>query len=513
MHLGSVRRPTRQTSALARVSCHKNLRVHCGGDGLHRRGLGLSALDEIPPVSRRGATQHRSRATPSVESEWDGPVPRRGDEVTMERTIVPTRQAGAAPSPSRRGRRSPGVLDPRDNSLNLIRLALAGTVLFSHAFPLSGRPEPSWAGAHLGTWAVVGFFVLSGYLVTGSRMRSDGARFLASRLARIFPGYLVSLVVVAFLFAPVAYLVENRSLEGFLTTANTPLNFLLGNAFLRVQDYSVAGTLATAPAPYSWNGSLWSLYFEFLCYVVIGVAALCPVVRRRRWPVALMFVVSVVVHVQAATVSSYLSGNWEIAKLLELLPYFLGGALVFVCRESCPLRWQAAVPALAVSLVVISWQPVWGSQAVAPLIAYTLLWLGSVMPSPQVLKIHDLSYGVYIYAFPVTQLLVLFGVDRYGLPVLLLGVVVGTSVLAVLSWLLVERPAKDLLSGRRAARRAERSALAAAFAPVTQPLPERRPAVQPSLPDRAAPTPTPSAVPAARAPRYASEPAARRLAV
>ena len=93
----------------------------------------------------------------------------------------------------------------RDNSLNLVRLVLAALVLVSHAYAITGHtPEPEWHDTTLGTWAVYGFFALSGFLITGSRMTSDMGAYLIRRIARIYPGYLVCLVVTVVVFAPIA---------------------------------------------------------------------------------------------------------------------------------------------------------------------------------------------------------------------------------------------------------------------------------------------------------------------
>ena len=58
----------------------------------------------------------------------------------------------------------------------------------------------------------------------------------------------------------------------------------------------------------------------------------------------------------------------------------------------------------------------------------------------------DLSYGTYIYAFPVTQLLVLAGAARFGPIGLALSAGVATLVIAAASWFLIERPAIALKS-------------------------------------------------------------------
>jgi peptidoglycan/LPS O-acetylase OafA/YrhL len=259
------------------------------------------------------------------------------------------------------------------------------------------------------------------------------------------PGYVVALIVVALVFAPIAYVVEHGRLAGFFSMPNTPLSYVYGNLFLHIADYSVAGTLADVPYPKAWNGSLWSLYFEFLCYIVVGVVAIVPIVRTKAWPLIGLFAASVLIHAQVPFVSRYLGGN-DFTLLMKLLPYFLGGAVVFVLKEKIPLRWYGALPALAVALMIVAWQPVWGGQVSAPLFTYVILWVASVLPSPRLVKVHDLSYGVYIYAFPVTQLLVLFGAHKYGLALFNVEIAFATLVLAALSWFLIERPSRDMVA-------------------------------------------------------------------
>lgn len=331
-------------------------------------------------------------------------------------------------------------LDSRNNSLNLIRLVLAWSVLVSHGMILAGVGDGLvWQGENLGGWAVIGFFGISGFLITGSRMRTDGGRYLINRVVRIFPGYILSLIVVAFVFAPTAYFVEKGSLEGFLSTPNTPANYVFSNLFLRVFDYSVAGTLASVPYPSVWNGSLWSLYFEFWCYIIIGVFLSWKYVRTRVWPVALLFVLSVLAQAKIDMLSGYLGGNTDFVLLVKMIPFFLGGSLMYFVRSKIPLRWDLALLTLLVSIAVIFWIPGFGKQLAAPLLAYLVLWVGALVPSPGVVRVHDISYGTYIFAFPITQLLVLLGAAHFGFWWLITLASGATLVAATLSWLFVER--------------------------------------------------------------------------
>ncbi len=92
-----------------------------------------------------------------------------------------------------------------------------------------------------------------------------------------------------------------------------------------------------------------------------------------------------------------------------------------------------------------------GPQIAAPLLTYFVLWLGAVLPCPDLVRRHDVSYGVYIYAFPVQQLFAVAGLATVlALPVFDLLALIAVVPLAAASWLLIERPVMQ--RARRATR-------------------------------------------------------------
>lgn len=341
------------------------------------------------------------------------------------------------------GRTILAAFDPRRNSLNLVRLVLALMVLLAHSYTLSGNGfGPLFNGDHLGTWAVYGFFCLSGYLITGSRLRTRFVDFLSHRIARIFPGFLVSLVVVVAGFAPIAYVRQHGSIDGYLTTPATPLHHVVANMGLSMHEWSVAGTLTANPYPHVWNGSLWSLYYEFLCYLAVGALLSFAVMRRHAWLLVPTFLLTVLVVGNADTVvDGYFGGNRDVALLVDVLPFFMGGAAVYALRGVIPLtRWSALVSAVGLALLV-SADGTWGPALAAPFITVLLMWLGKVLPCPELLRRHDISYGCYIYAFPSQQLVAALGGAAWGTYVHAALALPITVALATASWLLVERRA------------------------------------------------------------------------
>lgn len=364
---------------------------------------------------------------------------------------------------ARLGRWRGRQLDPRRNSLNLVRLGLAAAVLFAHGYYLAGAGVgPHVDGENLGGWAVFGFFAVSGYLITASRWSNSLGTYLVHRIARIFPAFLVCLLVMVVAMAPIGYVAVHGTLSGYLTAGPTPPGaFVFGNAMLRISAYDIAGTPADVPYPGAWNGSLWTLYYEFLCYLIIGFLATFGFVRRSWVWVALAWVASVAAHALWTPVTSLLlGGSTDAQLLLKLLPLFLGGAVVQLVRHHLPLHWAGAAVSAAAVVGSVLLLDGWGPQLTAPFLAYLLLWVGSVLPCPELVRRHDISYGVYIYAFPVQQLLVLTGIHEVNLLLYDLVALAATVPLAVASWLLVERPV--MRRARRTHGRAARTPVPAA---------------------------------------------------
>ncbi|MBD7957224.1 acyltransferase [Microbacterium sp. Sa4CUA7] len=329
----------------------------------------------------------------------------------------------------------------RANSLNMFRLILAALVLVAHSYYIAGAGEgPHLHGENLGGWAVAGFFVLSGFLITRSRLRTTAASYLLHRIARIFPAFLVCLVATAFVFAPLAALIEHGTLAGFLTTPVTPLQYVWANLTLYIDTYTIGATLQSVPYPGAWNGSLWTLFYEFCCYMIVWLLGGLALFRRNAALAGVVYVLSLIMWI-AIPAADRLGLDGSFVLLAKLAPFFLGGAFVYFIVERSGISAVLGVASLVLATLLIVGVPHWGGQAAAPLLAYGLLWLSAVVPQPGVIARDDVSYGFYIYAWPVQQLLVLVGVATWGLGLYMLAAALVTLILAWLSWVLVERRA------------------------------------------------------------------------
>ncbi|MEU0056416.1 acyltransferase [Streptomyces sp. NPDC006334] len=365
----------------------------------------------------------------------------------------------------------------RDNSFGFLRLALATAVIVSHARALGyGGKEYAVAfsrgQATLGNLAVYGFFVLSGFLVARSGLRLSVGRFLWHRALRILPGFWVCITLTALFLAPSLHWYIHGTFAG-MGGPDGPFGYLQDNWAVATRRYDISGlmvherALGVVHAP-AFNGSLWTLRHETLCYLGVAVLAVTGVLSRARRVVVLITALLAWLVVRQAITDPFWAGAVE-ARFFRImyLPLvggvtpgwvsYLGfafclGMLVELYKERVPVSAPLALAAGAV--VLGSLRHGYFYVVGLPAYAYVLLWLALRLPGAfrRIGARDDYSYGIYIYGFPVQQTLAVLGYSRFGMPLYLLLSLSFALILAVASWHLVERPAlrlKDL--GKRPA--------------------------------------------------------------
>lgn len=355
-----------------------------------------------------------------------------------------------------RGTTLEDVAGGRDNNLNLIRAVAALAVLVSHANPISGTPvEPleEVLGISLGTAAVYVFFGISGFLIARSydRSRSVG-RWVKARSLRIFPGLAVVLALTVLVLGP---MVTTLPLAEYSTSSDAVM-YIPRNLTLISMQYELPGVLQDNPRGGAINGSLWTLFYEIACYVGVLVIATIGLLHRRGWFVAS---VCAFVAVFLVVVSREPDVPYRVDRMAHLALPFVIGVVLYVFQASVRLSW--AIGALAAAVAVALHDTLLFELAFGVALVYWTFLLGYLVGGRvrRYNALGDYSYGIYIYAFPVQQL-----VAHYTGPtaphVNIAWALGPTLVLAVLSWHLVESPALDLARRRpalpsppRAARR------------------------------------------------------------
>ncbi len=327
----------------------------------------------------------------------------------------------------------------RTNNLDALRLLAALGVIVGHGHILIGAPGqvPSVLGIATHYFGVSIFFAISGWLITGSWERSRSVPlYVTSRALRIVPLLWLVVLVSVLVLGPLA---TTLPLGEYLRSGGT-WRYLVNLVFLPAD--GLPGVFDGVPYPGVVNGSVWTLRAEVVCY---GVVLALGLVRRRSLQTAgfAAFALVAVVLVEVGDVrlvGSSLSGagtTWV---------YFAVAALM---RLHLPRRWLRLDVAAGVTAAWVLVYAVGGGTASGRFswvaLPYLVLAVGlaSWPGVRRAARFGDLSYGTYLWAFPVQQVLV----QTIGPLPLVVDVLLVASICAVLSygtWHVLEHPALRL---------------------------------------------------------------------
>lgn len=321
----------------------------------------------------------------------------------------------------------------RTNNFDALRLVGAMSVLIGHGYVLHGRAAdvPATFGLGIHPMGLALFFSISGYLIMGSWLsRPVVSHYLTNRAARILPALAASSILTALLLGPVVTTLPAGDYFGDRSTWT-----YLANTVPVLPQYDLPGVFANVPYPLVVNGSLWTLRVEFACY--FGVLAIGMLPRIPR--IALLLVAGVI----AAAVSqlNVMAGDANVSASTGVATYFIAGALL----RHCPRRVLDARVAL---LLLVPWALItaFTSREAAEILSFAVLpyvvisiGLAATPGVRRAARFGDFSYGIYLWAFPVQQTILLVAP---GLPLALsiAACAVISTALAIASWHFVENP-------------------------------------------------------------------------
>lgn len=350
----------------------------------------------------------------------------------------------------------------RENGFGALRLLFASLVIASHTpqmFDGDFSREPLkllFGTVSLGGLAVDGFFLISGYLITASFM-SDPKSYLPKRVLRIYPAFLLCFLVCVLVVAPLA--------GADLRTLSMDEWVKLGGKMLLLKVPDSLGAFDGLAIP-ALNGSMWTISYEFRCYLLAALLGLLGFYRRRGLYLALtaaFLAANFAFLTPAGDVLEQIARPFNAIlgqpqETIRLTSVFMCGA----CLKLFPLDYRGRYAALAAgALIPAMFVPVLAGVALSTLGAYVLFWVAFKVAWKPLRTINakdDISYGLYLYAWPVGNLLLFYWRDlnlvAHGLLTLAVSVVLG-----FLSWHLLE---KHFMKLKRYFERRERPAAVAA---------------------------------------------------
>ncbi len=332
------------------------------------------------------------------------------------------------------------------NAIGALRLLFASLVIVSHSYAMldgGDQREPLYRVFHtfsLGAVAVDGFFLISGYLITASFVSSAGlVDYFRKRILRIYPAFIVSSLLCVFVVAPLG----GAAIKALGAGDWARLTYRL----VMLKSPEVPGVFAGLPQP-ALNGSAWTISYEFRCYILAAVFGLMGLYKRPRAFVALTLAVLLADIALAWPEQSVSAPGWFEAALgdpsqdARLLGAFMTGACFWLYRKPLPLKGAFAAVAAALLCGLLASRH-FAQPALVLLGGYALFWVSFKARWKPLLTINsrqDISYGTYLYAWPIGILLVWFW-RTIPAPALILLTTIGAMILGAASWYAVEKPA------------------------------------------------------------------------
>lgn len=328
------------------------------------------------------------------------------------------------------------ILSRDRNNFDTVRLLAALIVIYRHCAYFLGAP------GYWGAFGVPVFFFLSGLLVSQSFEASGSIKkFVWRRLLRIYPAAVVAILLSAFVMGP-------------LVTSYTPGNYFKSSVFWKyissvslIQVYfDLPGVFEQSPLGSAVNAVLWTLPLEIKMYFFTLVWGLFRFRGKNAVLIAITLLLIFIGANYSVQAESFLHTqlhltNFKIFPYASAVPLYLLGILSYSYRSKIVVRPYWFFVGVVVFLLFVKFS--FFSNLVHICIAvitlgFTVLnltWLKKIAPQS------DFSYGLYIYGYPVEQLLVNYAYPYInGFPLFLLILLI-TFVLAFLSWNFIEKRA------------------------------------------------------------------------
>lgn len=328
------------------------------------------------------------------------------------------------------------------NNFDFLRIFAAVLVAITHSYAITGHAviEPLHYATdgryYLSSIGLYIFFFTSGYLVTGSALSSKSAiTFLKKRVLRIYPALITVVLLSVFFAGP---LLTKFPLKNYFTDADT-WKYLWTASGLRIR-FRLPGVFEqTGFAMSGFNGSLWSISLELQLYGVLLLLMLTGIFKRKKILIATFVVLTAICLLMCiARVYSILMPDQK--SLLLACAFLFGGIMqtrIISKKITIGLFTASGLLLIAklagiIKVNILIDEVIFFSFATY-FVAFTK-WFSIQIKN-------DISYGVYIYTFPIQQFFFqISGFDQSVLTNLLLSLFC-SGILALLSWIYIEKSA------------------------------------------------------------------------
>jgi peptidoglycan/LPS O-acetylase OafA/YrhL len=313
-------------------------------------------------------------------------------------------------------------LNSHQNNTLILRLVLSLIVFYSHFFAISGLPEPRIPfGIHtLGWYAVNIFFLISGILISRSYQLREFSSYSQSRVLRVVPAYIVSIIISIFLALFFIDVGESQIIESFSVFFSNLFPILMFNG-------SITSSWAHTAMPGILNSSLWTISFEFLCYFFM-----IPLFFDKNIKPIKKIIISFV-FLYLISKSNVLLGSGIRYDLLRVFGYFLIGIGIYTLISKKKIN----INILLGFAFIFYCEPYIKEFFVSVSLILLSIFFGLYFKKIPMLK-NDYSYSIYLFAWPISQTIIyIFNKNVY---IELFIALILLAVTSLFSWYFIESP-------------------------------------------------------------------------
>lgn len=351
--------------------------------------------------------------------------------------------------------------EDRSNNFSFLRLVFASLVILSHSFELvDGNRHRELLTSLFGTlsfgeFAVDGFFLLSGYLIVQSWLsQPQPLLFVRKRVLRIYPAFIVCSIFCALIVGPLA----SSAVDYF--SQFQVAKFIAGSFVLN-------RPLIPPVFIGQVNGAMWTIQFEFLCYLSVLLFGVLSLFKKRFfWLLSaiiltLLFINVTTVNYVVIHLTQHLSNHttsyilFYSNQFIRLAMFFFVGGSFYLYKEFVPFNRTLACLSL-LTLFALMFNKYCAEVALAFFGGYILFFIAftKFTTIDPFRKLPDISYGLYLYSWPVQKLIIWYIVGISPWLVFVLTFLI-SACLGTLSWYGIEKPFLKLkyINNKRSAAR------------------------------------------------------------
>lgn len=332
-------------------------------------------------------------------------------------------------------------IETSTNNFNLIRLVLALLVVYFHTYPSQLGADPLTQilspAVNLGEFSVGLFFFLSGLFVTQSWLKNPHCfAFLIKRIARMIPGLavcvLITTITAVLFFSAQGYVGLGEKVTWTYILNNIFIFFLQGSVFH--SSLKIPGVFNYLPES-TINGPLWTLFWEGRFYIALAILGMSAITKSKYWFTIIGAIILIYIGLDTDTILLKIKYSlWE----YKLLALFVSGMIV--CTIANFLTIQLATLAGVILYVFFNHEGS-GAFGIYLLGCTFALWFGTWdVKLLSFFRSHDYSFSIYIYHFPIMQMLKKYELASQWTGSLFLFTILALLPFCAFSWKYVEKP-------------------------------------------------------------------------